>query len=130
MARRHKPHYQLECWRIAFDFVAVAYQFGRSFPTEERFELAPPLRRAATSVPLNIAEGAGRDSPAEFCRFLVIAHGSITELDTIILLAERLGYLTTPQTDEAVATLDRITTLINGLLKKLRTQPQSPLPSP
>ena len=91
MARRHKPHYQLECWRIAFDFVAVAYQLGRSFPVEERFELASQLRRAATSIPLNIAEGAGRDSAAEFCRFLIISRGSVTELDTIILLAERLG---------------------------------------
>lgn len=121
MARRHKPHYQLECWRLAFEFVTVAYQLGRGFPPEERFELASQLRRAATSVPLNIAEGAGREGSAEFCRFLVIARGSVTELDTLLLLAERLGYITAKQTDEAIATLDRITALINGLLKKLRS---------
>ncbi|MBC8081893.1 MAG: four helix bundle protein [Hymenobacter sp.] len=93
-ARRHKPYYRLECWRLAFEFVAVAYALGRSFPPEERFELASQLRRAATSVPLNIAEGAGRDSQAEFCRFLITARGSITALDTILLLAGRLGYTT------------------------------------
>ncbi|MCR5888905.1 four helix bundle protein [Hymenobacter sp. J193] len=118
--RREKPHYRLECWRLAFDFVPIAYQIAHSFPATERYELASQLRRAATSVPLNIAEGAGRYSSAEFSRFLLIARGSVTELDTILLLAERLGYMTSTQTDEAIAALDRITGLINGLLKSLR----------
>lgn len=118
--RKQKPHYQLQCWRLAFDFVPVAYDLARRFPAEERYELASQLRRAATSIPLNIAEGAGRDGPAEFCRFLTIARASLTELDTTLLLAERLGYLTTAETDTAISTLDRIAALINGLLKKLR----------
>ncbi|WP_400193796.1 four helix bundle protein [Hymenobacter sp. B81] len=118
--RREKPHYWLECWRQAFDFVPIAYELASSFPSTERFELASQLRRAATSVPLNIAEGAGRYSPAEFSRFLLIARGSVTELDTILLLSERLGYLTPTQTDDAIAILDRLTGLINGLLKSLK----------
>ncbi|RZK95127.1 MAG: four helix bundle protein [Hymenobacter sp.] len=119
--RRAKPHYRLECWRLGFEFVAVAYELARCFPAEERFELASQLRRAATSVPLNIAEGAGRDSAPDFRRFLVIARGSLTELDTILLLAERLGYLSENQTDTALARLDHISALLNGLLKSLKT---------
>ncbi|UYZ59197.1 four helix bundle protein [Hymenobacter latericus] len=128
--RRDKPHYRLECWRQAFDFVPVAYALANSFPTAERYELASQLRRAATSVPLNIAEGAGRYSSAEFSRFLLIARGSVTELDTILLLAERLGYITALQADDAIATLDRVTGLINGLLKTLKQKEQTQPPTP
>jgi len=119
--RRPKPHYRLECWRLAFDFVPLAYELARSFPAEERFELASQLRRAATSIPLNIAEGAGRNTTPDFVRFLVIARGSLIELDTIILLAERLHYLSTAQADEAIAAIDHIAALLNGLLKSLKT---------
>ncbi|GGG62096.1 four helix bundle protein [Hymenobacter glacieicola] len=121
--RRSKPHYKLDCWRLAFDFVPVAYDLAHQFPPEERYELASQLRQAATSVTLNIAEGAGRNSAAEFTRFLFIARGSVTELDTIVLLAERLGYISSIQTDQAITSLDRITGLITGLIKSL--QPNS-----
>lgn len=120
LGRRPKPHYKLECWRLAFDFVPLAYELARAFPPEERYELASQLRRAATSVTLNIAEGAGRHSAAEFIRFLFIARGSVTELDTILLLAERLGYLSSTQTDQAIISLGRITGLITGLIKSLQ----------
>ncbi|MBD2714745.1 four helix bundle protein [Microvirga sp. STR05] len=120
--RRSKPHYGLECWRLAFDFVPVAYELARAFPPEERYELASQLRRAATSVTLNIAEGAGRQSAAEFTRFLFIARGSVTELDTILLLAERLGYLNALQTDHAVTSLDRIAGLLTGLIRSLQAK--------
>ncbi len=72
-------------------------------------------------MPLNIAEGAGRSTGPDFVRFLVIARGSLIELDTILLLAERLGYLTSSQTDEAISTLDHIAALLNGLVKSLKS---------
>lgn len=118
MARRHKAHYSLDAWRLAFEFVPTAYALARQFPPEERYELSSQLRRAATSVVLNIAEGAGRHSSPDFCRFLVIARGSITEMDTLLLLAEKLQYITAIQTDEALATLDHTTALVNGLIRK------------
>ena len=118
--RRTKPHYRLECWRLAFEFVPTAYGLARLFPSDERFELASQLRRAATSVPLNIAEGAGRNTTPDFTRFLIIARGSLIELDTTLLLAERLGYISTAQTDEAIAAIDHIAALLNGLLKSLK----------
>ena len=118
MPRRHKAHYSLDAWRLAFDFVPIAYQLARQFPPEERYELSSQLRRAASSVVLNIAEGAGRHSSPDFCRFLVIARGSITEMDTLLLLAEKMNYITTIQADEALATLDHITALVNGLIRK------------
>ena len=98
----------------------MAYELARCFPPEERFELASQLRRAATSVPLNIAEGAGRDSKPDFRRFLIIARGSLIELDTILLLAERLGYLTVQQADTALIQVDHIAALLNGLLRSLK----------
>lgn len=98
----------------------MAYELVRYFPAEERFELASQLRRAAASVPLNIAEGAGWDSAPDFRRFLIIARGSLAELDTILLLAERLGYLSETQTDKALVQLDHISALPNGLLKSLK----------
>ncbi|MET4106545.1 four helix bundle protein [Hymenobacter sp. UYP22] len=118
--RRSKPHYKLECWRLAFEFVPFAYDLARHFPAEERYELASQLRRAATSVTLNIAEGAGRNSAAEFTRFLFIARGSVTEIDTIMLLAERLGYISSTQADQAIATLDRIAGLLTGLIRSIQ----------
>lgn len=118
MNRRSKPYQRLECWRLAFEFVPLAY-VGRQFPAQERFELTSQLRRAATSIPLNIAEGAGRRTPKEFCQFLIIARGSINEVHTILLLAERLSYLTDVQTDEALLQLDHISALLQGLLNSL-----------
>ena len=110
----------MRLWRLAFEFVPLAYELAKSFPSDERFELAAQLRRAATSVPLNIAEGAGRSTTPDFTRFLVIARGSLIELDTTLLLAERLGYINSTQTDEAPAAVDHIAALLNGLLKSLK----------
>ena len=121
MARRYKAHYSLDAWRLAFEFVPVAYALARQFPADERYELSSQLRRAATSVVLNIAEGAGRHSSPDFSRFLVIARGSIVEMDTLLLLAEKMSYISIIQTEEALAALDHITALVNGLIRKHST---------
>ncbi|GAB2943713.1 four helix bundle protein [Hymenobacter coalescens] len=123
MQRRNKPHYRLDCWKRSFDFVPLAYALAAGFPGHEKFELASQLRRAATSVPLNIAEGAGRRTPKEFIAFLINARGSLAELDTIILLAEKLSYLSEDQTSQALQELDHISALVQGLLNRLQTSP-------
>jgi four helix bundle protein len=123
MPRRSKPHYRLDCWKLSFDFVPVAYALAAGFPAFEKFELASQLRRAATSVPLNIAEGAGRRTAKEFTSFLINARGSLAELDTILLLAEKLGYLSEDQTTQALQELDHISALVQGLLNSLKPAP-------
>lgn len=83
----------LKVWQKAMDLAVESYNLSSNFPEEERFGLTQQLRRSAVSIPSNIAEGAGRSSDADFKRFLDIANGSINELETQILLSERLGFI-------------------------------------
>jgi four helix bundle protein len=88
-----RPHEQLDVWREAMTLVETAYTLSARFPDAERFGLTAQMRRAAISIPSNIAEGAARRSTAEYLRFLSIARGSLSELDTQIRIAQRLGWL-------------------------------------
>lgn len=83
----------LECWRVGFEVAVDVYEVTKSWPKEELFGLTSQARRAASSIPANIAEGFGRFSPTDSRRFCQIAHGSMWELDTHLRLAQRLGYL-------------------------------------
>jgi len=87
----------LEIWRAAISLVEDAYRSTRGWPREEVYGLTSQVRRAAISVPTNIAEGAGRGSPGEFARFIQIAVGSMYELDTLFEIAGRLGYAKTEE---------------------------------
>lgn len=88
-----RNHFKLDVWKEAHAFVLAVYQTTRSFPDTERFGLVNQARRAATSVPANIAEGAGRNGNPEFIRFLHIAAGSAAETEYYLLLARDLAYL-------------------------------------
>jgi len=115
-----KPHKNLDAWKLSFEFVKHLYIITANFPSEEKFGLISQLRRAAVSVPVNIAEGAGRKSTKEFINFLSIALGSVSELDTLILLSRDLGFMNTGISVELLNKLDIIGKLIYGLMKKLR----------
>ena len=97
--------------------VRVVYDLTRGFPAEETYGLVSQLRRAAVSVPSNLAEGAGRDGQKEFVRFLSIARGSLSEMETQLLIAADLGYL--PRGHSAFVLLERVSRLITGLHRKL-----------
>src|SRR2546421_12926491 len=88
-----RPHEKLDVWIRSIDLVMTVYKATESFPKEERFGLTSQIRRAAISVPANIAEGAARRSPKEFVHFISNAQGSARELETELLIAQRLGYL-------------------------------------
>ena len=92
-ASQHPRHYDLDVWKDAMRLVREVYRITAVFPSTEQFGLTNQLRRAAVSVPSNIAEGAGRGGRAELVRFLVIARGSLAELDTQLWIARDLGYL-------------------------------------
>ena len=115
-----KPHHRLVAWKEAMALVRVVYEATRAFPAEETYGLTAQLRRAAVSVPSNVAEGAGRDGHKEFLRFLSIARGSLSEVETQLLIAADLGYL--PEGHCAFASLQRVSRLITGLHKKLALQ--------
>ena len=112
---KERPHQRLDVWRDSMELVTPVYRLTATFPAEERFTLSAQLRRAAISVPSNIAEGAARRSTPELLRFLAIARGSLAELDTQILLAHRLG-LAEPDAD-LTQLLDRTFARLNALIR-------------
>jgi four helix bundle protein len=83
----------LDAWQKSMDLVETVYRVTRSWPDDERFGLTNQIRRAAVSIPSNIAEGHGRASNGDFQRFVAIAYGSLAEVETQFLIAERLDYL-------------------------------------
>ena len=114
-----RPHERLEVWRDAMQLVEAVYRFSARFPDSERFGLCSQIRRAAVSVPANIAEGAARRSKAEYVRFLSIARGSLSELDTHVQIAQRLGFASAEPVMDSL--IDRgfakLTALMNSLQK-------------
>ena len=102
------------------DLVTGVYRESRRMPREEQFALTNQMRRAAVSIPANIAEGEGRVSKKEFGRFLSIAHGSLRELETHLMIAERLEYLTAEAVEQLLNLAGEVGRLITGLLKSLR----------
>jgi len=88
-----KTHKDLEVWKSAIDLVVVIYDLTKNFPNSEIYGLTNQIRRAAVSVPANIAEGSGRNTTGELNHFLGIATGSLSELETLILISSKLGYL-------------------------------------
>lgn len=116
----------LIAWQKAMDLVDLIYQTTKGFPKDEMYGLTNQLRRAAVSIPSNIAEGQGRQTTPEFVRFLAIAHGSLREVETQVMIARRQGYLTAEQ-EEAMLNLSAETgRLIQGLMNKLSAKPAGP----
>lgn len=116
-----KRNYQnLKVWQRSMDLVARIYTLTNHLPDTEKFGLVTQLQRAAVSIPSNIAEGAGRGTVKEFQYFLAIARGSLFEVETQLLLAERLGMLS--RTDEIIDDLEAIFAMIAQLNKRLQSQ--------
>jgi len=88
-----KTHKDLEVWQKSVDLVTDIYGLTKSFPKEEIFGITNQLRRAAVSIPANIAEGSGRNTTGELKQFIGIAMGSLAELETLVLISSKLGYL-------------------------------------
>jgi len=101
------------------ELVRDVYALTRTFPKDEMFGLTAQMRRAAVSIPSNIAEGAARVGEREFAQFLNVARGSLSELETQLLIAADLGYL---KSDASIfAAIDRVSRLITGLHKTVRS---------
>ena len=109
---------ELMVWQKSMDLVCAVYTCTKSFPKEELYGLTSQIRRASVSIPSNIAEGASRAGSKEFMQFLHIARGSASELETQLLLAERIGYL--PTNNNIFANVTSVKQLINGLIRSIR----------
>ncbi len=109
-----KEHTDLDVWQKSMDFVVDVYRQTRQFPQEERYGLTSQIRRSVISIPSNIAEGAARNSSKDFNKFLYIAMGSAAELETQLLIAERLGFL--KDTDRYQTEITAIKKMLYGLI--------------
>ena len=116
-----RPHRSLLAWQRAMDLYVEMYRATRNFPREELFGLVSQMRRAALSVPSNLAEGAGRKSNKEFLLFLSHASGSLSELDTQIEASLRVGLLKKDSFTDLQSRINEVSALIAGLAKKLRS---------
>ncbi len=110
----------LVAWQRGMDLVQEVYEVSRLLPPDERFGLTSQARRAAVSVPSNIAEGHGRRTKADFVHFLDMARGSANEVETQLLVAVRLTYLTDKQASKAVQLADEVQRIVRGLLLGLK----------
>ncbi|MBE0643873.1 MAG: four helix bundle protein [Bacteroidetes bacterium] len=114
-----RSHQRLEAWNVSMDLVTELYRAVAKFPKYEQYGLSSQIRRAAVSVPANIAEGAARESAKEYLRFLTISRGSLSELETELLIAKRLEYI--EGESKVFELLDKSSYLLNGLMKYIRS---------
>jgi four helix bundle protein len=106
-------------WQKGMTLVKSVYLITRTFPSEEKFGLVSQMRRAAVSIPSNIAEGQARRSTGEFIQFLSHAEGSVAELNTQLILSVELAYCSKGQTTEATALVRELRLMLNALRRKL-----------
>jgi len=110
----------LTVWQKSMSLAELAYRTTERMPRDERYGLTSQIRRAAASIPANVAEGQGRRTDGEFLRFLSLAHGSLRELQTHIELARRLEFLTDGDTSPLRKNCDEVGRLLNGLRNAIR----------
>lgn len=120
--KKIKSFKDLLVWQKAFELVLAVYAATRSFPSDERFGLTSELRKTARSLPYNIAEGHKRPTTADYLRFLGIAAGSGGELETQLLLAERLAYLTPDQAEDLLDRYREVERMLAGLVRSLESR--------
>ena len=109
----------LIAWRKAMDLVEEIYRLTNSFPPQENYRLVDQLRRAAVSVPSNIAEGQARYTKKDFRHFLRTAKGSVAEIETQILIAQRLGYIKQDSCERCIASIREVGRILAGLISSL-----------
>lgn len=117
-----KTYKELQVWQKAFELCKRIYQASAQFPPDERFGLIAQVRRAAVSVPSNIAEGYGRGTRRDYVRFLWIANGSLSEIETQLLLAKAMGYEPRAEFDEVVEQVAEVERMLKALIRSLEAK--------
>lgn len=117
-----KPHKKLEAWKKAIELTVKIYRITENLPKAEKFGLTAQMRRAAVSVASNLAEGAARKTKKEFTQFLHTAQGSLSELDTQVIICRELDYLSDIDLDPLDERMERESKLISGLIRSLKKE--------
>jgi len=125
-----KSYKDLEVWKQSMDLVEECYRFSDRFPRSEEFGLRSQVRRSAVSVPSNIAEGNGRSTTGDYLRHVSIAHGSLMELETQVLIAGRLRYVDAAVVSEVMRRTDEIGRMLTALARRLREKVKSAVERP
>lgn len=106
-------------WQKSMDLVMLTYEQTKKFPNEETYALSDQMRRAAVSIPSNIAEGSSRSSDRDFAKFISIASGSAAELETQFYISKKLGYISDPEWSEIVVLLTETRKMLNSFRTRL-----------
>ncbi len=115
-----RKHYDLRVWQDGIALVKLVYGLCEHLPKDELYGLTSQLRRASVSVPVNIAEGAARNGREEFSHYLIIARGSLSEVDTLLIICNQLGYLAKEQTEPVLKQLHLLLGALGALIKQQR----------
>lgn len=110
-----ESHKDLTVWQKSMDLVVLVYKLMEKLPKQERYSLCDQIRRSAVSIPSNIAEGKSRNSIKEYKYFVGIAKGSVAELETQLLLCERIGYLQKEELRETLGLLEEVSKMLGKL---------------
>ena len=110
----------LKVWQKSMALTTSVYQATKSFPKEELFGLTSQIQRASVSIPVNIAEGTGRQHTKDYLQFLHIARGSVYELLTLLKIASNLGYLTPSQLEILLKPTEEVIAMLSGLIRSLK----------
>lgn len=119
-SRPIRSYQDLHVWQDSLELVVKIYRITSTFPKEERYSLVNQMRRAAVSVPSNIAEGHSRARPGDYLRFLSVAVGSLHELETQVLIAMRLAYITDDVKKELLEACETLGRMLGALIRSLR----------
>ena len=114
-----RSHRELVVWQKAMDLVVEVYGVSKGFPPPEQYGLTSQLRRAAVSVPANIAEGSARGSAKDYSNFLAVAKGSLMETETLLMLAIRLGYLKDGDAARSLSLVTEVSKMLTAMRAKL-----------
>jgi four helix bundle protein len=117
-----KSHRDLSVWQLGMEIAEALYALTCNFPKEEMYGITSQIRRAAASIPANIAEGNARDSTKDNLRFLAIAIGSLAEVETFLELAVRLQYCKLAQTEPLLEKISQERRMLRGLQRSLRSK--------
>lgn len=127
MGRGVKNHRNLEVWQVSTELVDEVYEITGAWPKHELYGMVSQIRRAAVSVPANIAEGNGRRTAKDYLRFLDMAYGSLIETDTLLFIAKRRAYITSDLDTKLMTLLERIAMMLNALMSSIERRAKAEL---